>query len=260
MHSTLFLLQNYQPSENIEVMTEDGSEFLVTVRVFFPCKYHFVTTTSKRNRIKNFRPSHEVVLLGSHTLADLRDKIICTNDIGCSINVDSNFETDLKPKELYPSGFIFIDNVFYNDFRNENAKDYSETVINWYKDKNITDFKTADMANTKIRDLCPRLGYPYLYQHQGKCEHVLIFTDARLTNKKDLYYSYPYYNRLCIPSARYCDICRKNIANFLVMESLRLPHDQTYLCKACFYSYNYVDGKKMDNFKAYHYYDIKSIL
>lgn len=212
------------------------------------------------NRSKNLRPSQEIVLLGSNTLTDLRDKILCTNDVGCSINIDSIHKSDLKPKELYPSGLIFIDNTFYNDFRNENAIDYSEVIIKWGESRNMTDFKKAKMEETKIKDLSPRLGYPYVYQHQGKCEHTFIFTNARLTMKSDLYFSYPLYSRLCAVSGRYCDICRKNIATFLCMESVRLPHDQMYLCKVCFRSYNYVDGEKLDNFKAYHYFDKTLIL
>lgn len=42
-----------------------------------------------------------------------------------------------------------------------------------------------DMEKTKIIDLNLRLGHPYVYQHQGVCEHLLIFTDLRILNASD---------------------------------------------------------------------------
>lgn len=42
-----------------------------------------------------------------------------------------------------------------------------------------------DMNSTQIIDLNLRLGQPYVYQHQGICEHLLIFTDLRLLNASD---------------------------------------------------------------------------
>lgn len=33
----------------------------------------------------------------------------------------------------FPSGFVYINGVFYEDLRNEDAKSYSEGIINWAK-------------------------------------------------------------------------------------------------------------------------------
>jgi hypothetical protein len=35
------------------------------------------------------------------------------------------------------------------------------------------------MEETKFEDLTIKLGYPYVYTHQGNCEHLLIFRDLR---------------------------------------------------------------------------------
>lgn len=37
------------------------------------------------------------------------------------------------------------------------------------------------------------------------------------------------------------------------MEHDRIPHNPCYYCDGCFKSYNYIDGKKVGNFKAYAY-------
>ena len=36
------------------------------------------------------------------------------------------------------------------------------------------------MEATVFNDLHVRIGYPYYYRHQGKCDHMLVFTEVRL--------------------------------------------------------------------------------
>lgn len=81
-----------------------------------------------------------------------------------------------------------------------------------------------------------------------------------MANKIDSQFDYPLLTGIHQPFGRYCDICKKNISDYLCTDSKRLPHDQTYLCEECFDSYNYVDGKKVGDFKAYHYYDRTRLL
>lgn len=38
------------------------------------------------------------------------------------------------------------------------------------------------MEGTRIDSLSVKFGYPWVYQHQGSCEHILVFSDARLIN------------------------------------------------------------------------------
>ena len=35
------------------------------------------------------------------------------------------------------------------------------------------------MEDTKFSDLKVKVGYPYLYCHQGDCEHLVLITDIR---------------------------------------------------------------------------------
>ena len=39
------------------------------------------------------------------------------------------------------------------------------------------------MESVKFEDLKLRIGQPYVYMHQGDCEHVLTFTDLRYINQ-----------------------------------------------------------------------------
>ena len=39
--------------------------------------------------------------------------------------------------------------------------------------------KSSKMKETTFENLELRLGYPYLFCHQGNCEHIVIFKDMR---------------------------------------------------------------------------------
>jgi len=44
---------------------------------------------------------------------------------------------------------------------------------------------SRSMEGVRISELTLRLGQPYLFQHQGNCEHLLLFSDLRLLNASD---------------------------------------------------------------------------
>ena len=58
-------------------------------------------------------------------------------------------------------------------------------IIDWAKDPQrkkcpgLGLFTSKRMEDVVFEDLKVKLGYPYLYCHQGNCEHLLIFTDLR---------------------------------------------------------------------------------
>lgn len=74
---------------------------------------------------------------------------------------------------------FYIGNAFYIDMRREDNIDYSTVVRTWAEKRKIAVGPVQMMENTKIKDLVIRFGYPYLYQHLGDCEHLIIFSDAR---------------------------------------------------------------------------------
>ncbi|KAF2885715.1 hypothetical protein ILUMI_20488 [Ignelater luminosus] len=120
-----------KPHKSKKTNIQPATEFAVSIRVYYPFYCDGLSGSFTKLRF-----SHEIVVLGSNTLTDLRDKISCRADFGVCIEVEHpNDELPSMPtaKEKYPSGFIFINNVFYNDMRHENAIDYSEVIRNWAK-------------------------------------------------------------------------------------------------------------------------------
>lgn len=82
-------------------------------------------------------------------------------------------------QNVYKSGFFFIENTFYNDLRDPSNRDNSDEIINWAAKRKLGNFKSESMESTRIDSLSVKFGYPWVYQHQGSCEHILVFSDAR---------------------------------------------------------------------------------
>lgn len=118
------------------------------------------------------------------------------------------------------------------------------------------------MHDTQFKDLKLRLGYPYVYQHLGDCEHIFTITDIRLLHNTDALSStkYPRHTAASSRVARYCNICGGIVARYIITNCDRLIGDPSYLCDACFKSYLYIDNKKIGEFKAYMYYDTSCMM
>lgn len=248
--SNIWLTDAVHKTQNLEI----GKHFIVTVRVYHPFRH--------RVGIRNSHPprcSQEIVLLGDQMLTDLRDKIVCASDLAVSgelsENPDKNFTQ--RTMDVYKSGFIFIEDTFYNDHRDPANLDYSRVIREWAVSHDLGPFRTASMENTKFEDLTVRLGYPYVYQHQGNCEHLIVFSDVRLLHKNDPLssQSYPILRSTSSTNARYCMICNFYVARWITCENERVPFDPCFFCEHCFRSYNYIDGKKVGHFKAYPFFD-----
>ena len=54
-------------------------------------------------------------------------------------------------------------------------------IIDWSREpsRGVGPFTSKLMETTTFNDLHVRLGHPYLYLHQGDCEHLIIFSDIR---------------------------------------------------------------------------------
>lgn len=78
---------------------------------------------------------------------------------------------------------FYFDNTFYVD-TSKGAEDYSEGIRKWASERGIFLGETVSMKDMKVEDLELRFGYPYVFKHQGLCEHLIILSDARykLTN------------------------------------------------------------------------------
>nr|KAG5699541.1 hypothetical protein BaRGS_033737 [Batillaria attramentaria] len=151
--------------------------------------------------VKVFRPKLQTSVvpkgetfqvLGTQKLTDLRDSITCVKDDAVAGDFS---DYPLVPKEaltparnIYKSGLFFIEDTFYNDMREPDNRDYSAPIREWAAKKNeqgADNFRTAKMEDTTFNDLEIQFGAPYLYQHQGNCEHLMVFTDLRLLHPDD---------------------------------------------------------------------------
>ncbi|KAG1673619.1 snRNA-activating protein complex subunit 3 [Nymphon striatum] len=201
----------------------DGPDVVLDVQIFRPVSDKWKKDLSLLN--VEIHLDQELRVLGRQPLTMLRDKIHCPIDYSIPEEVSENpFHHNFAlNKTLYKSGFFFIDDTFYNDFRDSQNIDYSKVISDWAKEKeDIGSFEKAEMETTCFGQLTIQLGYPYLYQHQGSCEHLIIFSDIRWITTGDE----------------------------------RLPETPFFFCDACFNSFNYnTEGNKLTDFKAYHYFD-----
>lgn len=74
---------------------------------------------------------------------------------------------------------FFINDKFFIDSRYPGNIDYSDVIKKWAAGKNLDLNVTLSMETSSFNMIDLRLGYPYLYMHQGNCEHLIVFTDAR---------------------------------------------------------------------------------
>uniref|UniRef100_A0A8C1QXI3 snRNA-activating protein complex subunit 3 n=1 Tax=Cyprinus carpio TaxID=7962 RepID=A0A8C1QXI3_CYPCA len=120
-------------------------------------------------------------VLGSQKLSDLRDAICCVSDL--QVFGEFSNTPDMVPqfisKDHYKSAFFFFNGTFFNDTRFPECQDISKTTREWTRTRDFPEFKTAKMEDTSFYDLKMKVGFPYLYTHQGDCEHVVILTDVR---------------------------------------------------------------------------------
>lgn len=54
-------------------------------------------------------------------------------------------------------------------------------IIDWAesRERGYTNLQAVKMEDYTFNDLNIKVGFPYLYCHQGDCEHIVIITDIR---------------------------------------------------------------------------------
>ena len=82
------------------------------------------------------------------------------------------------------SGLFYFGDTFYSDMRVITCQDYGAVVHDWMKNNRFFNQSAMPlehklMEDSKIEDLEIRLGFPYVFVHSGKCEHVIVFLGAR---------------------------------------------------------------------------------
>ncbi|XP_056136441.1 snRNA-activating protein complex subunit 3 [Lampris incognitus] len=226
-------------------------EVIISVNIYYPTVFE---------RFKYIRPHMTLMVTGSQSLADLRDSICCISDL--QISGEFSHTPDLAPdfisKDHYKSAFFFFEGVFYNDMRFPECQDISETTVEWAKGRNHPPFRKAKMEDTQFVDLTVKVGFPYLYCHQGDCEHLVIITDVRLSHKNDCLDRtlYPLLIHKHRVSTRKCSVCHVYIGRWMTVNDQFAPSDPCLFCDKCFRMLHYdTQGNKLGDFMAYAYVD-----
>eukprot|EP00057_Strongylocentrotus_purpuratus_P032666 XP_788428.3 PREDICTED: snRNA-activating protein complex subunit 3 [Strongylocentrotus purpuratus] len=207
----------------------------------------------------------ELMVHANQPLSALKDKLLCPMDLvylcgECSENPDT--ADDTRAQDLYKSSFIFIEDTFYSDMRDPKSRDITGPLRQWIaQGKSVIisgEMKQAKMEETTFNDLSIRLGFPYLYVHQGDCEHNITFTDIRFMDENDCQ-DLEEFPLLCNQSAFYrnsCIGCKTLTAKWMTQEDSLSPTDPCFFCDVCYYKFHYdTKGNKLGNFKAYRHID-----
>ncbi|GMR53793.1 hypothetical protein PMAYCL1PPCAC_23988, partial [Pristionchus mayeri] len=242
---------------------EIPDEIIVTCSIYYgysrPLQY------DERRLGRLMKVTDKLQLLGSSTLLDVKNSFQCPSDV--SFAEDMSMippHPQYLAKVRFPNSYFFIHDTFYVDdsLPGTVLMDLSETVRDWAKKKEfIGEMKVASMSKTRLVDIRARLGMPYLFVHQGQCEHLICFTDLKLWESGDLPHSYypikmqeKNFRRVC------CCGCKMNTAEWVVIDSDRLPFTPAFICHTCYEEFNFTkDGHKIGDFKAVPYCDRKAM-
>ena len=225
------------------------------------------------NQRKNDK-MQEFLVLGSQPLSALRDRLYCLTD---ELARKSNLDTK--------SSFFLIEDVFYNDMRDPDAKDYSQPILQWAAESReaterwnsdlgsnpravipaihsetdqLPDFRSSDMHCTRFCDLQMRVGAQYLYCHQGDCKHKVVIRDIRRAHTKDVrdVTAYPVLKWHARVRHRKCSICNIYQARKVTYEDKLAPACPSFFCEQCYYLLHYDKAGCLlyDDFKVYDYY------
>ncbi|OCU01013.1 snRNA-activating protein complex subunit 3 [Xenopus laevis] len=251
LHELEFHAVGKRPEDAADMV--DEGELVLTLNIVYPVIFR---------KHKEYKPYQTVLVLGSQKLTELRDAINCVSDLQIGGEFSNN--PDLAPenicKDLYKSAFFHFEGVFYNDMRDPQCRDISRTTIEWAesRDRGYEKFQSAKMEDYTFNDLRLKIGYPYLYCHQGDCEHVITVTDIRLIHHEDCLDRtlYPLLKKRHWFWTRKCSVCLMYTARWVTVNDSLAPDDPCFFCDVCFKMLHYdTDGNKLGEFLAHPYVD-----
>jgi len=245
----------YYPQHFMELVDETQTtadkltpgEVLISVSIYHPTRR---------------RPQCMFNVHSNQKLTELKDVISCPSDkiVLGEFSNNPNMVGAKTSKEVTGSSFFMIEQTFYNDTRNPLNRDYSRTIMDWAKDfdrhtiPGLGLFENETMETTCFKDLKLRLGYPYVYCHQGNCEHIIVFTDMRIINDTDCWdaNSYPVLVNAGRRKHGKCSVCNIHMIKWKTMSDHLAFEDPSYFCDKCFRYLHYTkDGKRLYEFEAY---------
>ncbi|KAJ7335463.1 hypothetical protein JRQ81_013404 [Phrynocephalus forsythii] len=240
-----------RPKDPVNLVKE--GELVLTLSIFYPI-------ILQKHKLR--KPYQTMLVLGSQKLTELRDAISCVSDL--QIGGEFSSHPDQAPenisKDVYKSAFFYFEGVFYDDRRYPECKDLSSTIIEWAEshDRGYANLQSAKMEDYTFNDLNIKIGFPYLYCHQGDCEHIVLITDIRLIHRDDCLDRtlYPLLTKKHWLWTKKCFVCKMYTARWVTNEDSLAPQDPSFFCDACFQMLHYdADGNKLGEFLAYPYVD-----
>ncbi|KAJ2507124.1 hypothetical protein IWW47_001259 [Coemansia sp. RSA 2052] len=234
-----FMSNRVQPEEHVPNSTPVADDEVILSVCFY-------NTRSSNSKME------EYLVLGSQSLTVLRDAFYCISDFLVS-HRDEVPENSKEKKTS--SSYFFIEKTFYNDMRSPTATDYSRVIMEWASDperqeKNpkLRGLQSRLMDGARFLDLSIRLKQPYIFMHQGDCEHVLMFTDLRLLGPKDDQFveSYPKQIFRTRHMRHKCRMCSAYPAQFVTKNDFHSGMSPCYFCEKCYTPFHFgVDDEKL---------------
>lgn len=246
-------------------------EIVAAVRVYRPVKPKPNEPHAITDALRYLQEFH---VTGATRLTELRDLIKCVADytVPGGVADEPAKAADgppLRARDIYKSGFFFIEGRFYNDHRFDattaGCHDLSATIREWAASdpkRQIGPFTTAKMEETCVQDLNLRLGYPYVYVHQGEHEHLFSFTDVRLASAADPQRpsDYPFERSIGNKQGKRCLVCSTYTAKWVTLDNERAPENPYFWCDDCYKNFNFDENdQKIGKFVAHQYYDINAL-
>jgi hypothetical protein len=150
------------------------------------------------------------------------------------------FDALVAAQATRSSAFLFIETGFFVDRRAADSIDLSQPVRDWLRaPPRGKDAEVRVMADVTFAELAPRLFQPYLFCHQGQCDHLLLLTDLRLyspgglggdVTPPTLYPRLIFQRRIRQPK---CQLCHTYAAQFVVVGDLNAPASPCRFCADC---------------------------
>ncbi|OQR67307.1 hypothetical protein BIW11_13601 [Tropilaelaps mercedesae] len=201
----------------------------------------------------------QFAVLGSTKLQSLASRFKCTSGHARPGDFADHPEAlkMIKPlMDRIKGYFIFIEDTFYCS-----NWDYPNVVSKWASDNKLGDFEVRDIGTVRFVDLTLRLGRPYVYMHNGECQHHLVFNDIRLLNEQRDDMDTNNYPMLLAQRVHQqvnvvCQICNRGPAEWVITDHPKMRLDPTHICDSCNRTVNYdAEGKKKYDFKLFTYID-----
>uniref|UniRef100_A0A8R1E848 snRNA-activating protein complex subunit 3 n=1 Tax=Caenorhabditis japonica TaxID=281687 RepID=A0A8R1E848_CAEJA len=265
-----------ESSASFDLLAElDYSDLIISISIYLgytrELEYHEI----RLGRL--MKVTDRIELTGENTFEDLKNAFSCPADYAfCQDFNEKNPTIDAIAKKKFPSSMFFVHDTFFVD---ENSPNESALLIQKWaeRQKSVREFHILPMTTKfvfvsvsrrsirleifRLGSLQARLGQPYVYIHQGVCEHLVVFNDISLRDESHDDVVFP--RRLIERNFRRiaCDCCREESAKWMILEHENLmPNSPGYMCTLCYEEMCFdVNGDKVCNFKAVPYCDRKEI-